>query len=325
MNAVQKALSVAGSGSLENYLPEPLAMEVIDHISELNVMRRHLPSFTMRNRTWTKPKKNGALSAYHVPDGTTAPLSSYSTSQVKWEAKKLMSFVMVDEEAIEDSNPDVVEQVLTDFSEAIAEAEEMSILDGDPTHTATAPTPDAATEANWYVFDPRLIFEGIFPTSVTGDASTPVAGGGATIDLDMFNEAIYNLGKYGRNRGTLMGLAPSVQAAKIRQDTSFKDAGVTGQVLASFITGLGAAGEGQGIVAVIYGIPVYEVPATSHGDRIVVMNKRTAQIGDRRMIKFKSGEVIEADQRKYVVSERIAFNYDYKDMLVAIDNLEDTL
>lgn len=326
MNAIQKALSVAGVGSLESYLPLPLALEVIAYVRELNMMRRQLKSFVQRARTWTKPRKDGALSAYHVPDGTTATLSSYSTSQVQWIAKKLMAFTMVDEEAIEDSQPDVVNQVLQDFAEAIAEAEEMAMLDGDPTHTATAPTPAAATVGNWYVFDPRLIFEGIFPVSVTGDASTPVAGGGATLDLDMVNEAIYNLGKYGRNRNKLIGLLPSVQAAIVRQNSAvFKDASISGLALSSAITGLGAAGEADGIVAIIYGVRFLEVPQCAATNRVVILDKNSPQIGDRRMIKFKSTEVIEADQRKYVVSERISFNYNYRKALVAIDNLSTSL
>jgi hypothetical protein len=323
MNAIQKALSVAGVGSLENYLPEPLAMEVIAYIRDINIMRRHLRTFKMNSRTWTKPRKNGALSAYYVPDGVTAPLSSYSSGQVKWEAKKLMSFVMVDEEAIEDSQPDVVAQVLEDFGGAIGEAEELAILDGNPTHTATAPTPQSATAGNWFVYDPRLIFEGIFPTAIGVEASTAVDAGGAILDLDMVNEAIFNLGKYGRNRGKLMGLLPSVQSAVVRQDSKFKSAEVSGQALASFITGLGTAGEGNGLVTIIYGIPFFEAPMTASGGQITIIDKSTAEIGDRRMIKFKSTEVIEADQRKYVVSERVAFNYNYRAAMVAIKNLSE--
>ncbi len=325
MNAVQKALSVAGTGSLEGYLPLPLAQEVIKYIREINIMRQHLKSFNQRARTWTKPKKQGALSAYYVPDGVTAPLSSYSTTQIKWEAKKLMSFCMVDEEAIEDSQPDVVDQVLEDFGDAVGEAEELALLSGDPTHLATAPTPDVATDANWYVFDPRLIFEGISYVTGTADASTPVAGGGADIDLDMVNEAIFNLGKYGRNKSRLRGYLPAVQAAKIRQDPNFKDASVSGQALASFITGMGSAGESvNGFVALIYGVPFFEAPQMDDGKKICIIDRSTPLIGDRRLIKFKDDEVIEADQRKYVVSERISFNYNYRGAMVEINNLDDT-
>ena len=41
LEAIKKALSVSGSGSLENYLPAPLATEVIAYIRELNFLRKH--------------------------------------------------------------------------------------------------------------------------------------------------------------------------------------------------------------------------------------------------------------------------------------------
>ena len=326
LEAIKKALSVSGSGSLENYLPAPLATEVIAYIRELNFLRKHFPSFNMGSRVVSRAKKNGALSAYYVPDGVTATSSSYSTGKVTWTAKKLMSFAMLDEEAVEDSQPDVVNQVLMDFAESVAEAEELAMLDGDPTHLATAPTPASATTANWYIYDPRLIFEGVFPTSVAITASTKVAGGGAQFSVDMVNKALFNLGKYGRNRANLMGLMPSIQASQVRENSSFKVASTSGQALASFITGLGAAGESAlGLVAVIYGIPFYEVPQANVGSQICLLNKKSPELGDRRQIKYKNAEVIEADQRKYVVSERIAFNYNYRDAMVAIDNLSVTL
>ena len=321
LDVIKKALSVADGGNLENYLPDPITAEVIQYVREINIMRRLIRVFPMRNRTKTMPKKNGALSAYYVPDGVTATQSSYSAGTVKWEAKKLMSYTMIDEEAVEDSQPDVINDVLQDFGDAIGEAEELAILSGDPSHQATAPTPDDATDANWFRFDPRLIFDGIFTVANSSDASTPVDAGSAAIDLDMINKAIYNLGKYARNRSRLMGLLPSDQAAKIREDKNFKDASVSGQALASFITGLGAAGEGDGIVSVIYGIPFYEVPQAPEG-QIAIAQKSTPALGDRRRIKVKSTEVIEADQRKYVVSERIALNYYYRDAIVGILNLD---
>lgn len=319
-DSVKKALSVAGSGSLEYYLPAPLATEVIDYIRDINIMRRHLRTFNQTSRTYKRAKKNGALSAYHVTDGTTAPLSSFSTGQVEWIAKKLMAYTLVDEEAVEDSQPDVIQQVLNDFGDAVGEAEEYALLSGDPTHTATAPTPDAATTSNWFKFDPRLMFEGVFTVATSGDASTNVDASSAVIDLDMINKAIYNLGKYGRNRKALKGYLPSEQAAIIRSLDEFKSVSTSGQALASFITGLGSAGEADGLVAVIYGIPFYEAPLAPEGI-ISIMDTRLAEIGDRRMIKFKSDEIVESDQRKYVVSERISFNYHHRAALVAVKNL----
>jgi hypothetical protein len=324
-NAIAKALTVVPGGNIRDYLPLPLAQEVIEYIRDVNVMRVLLPTFTQNSREWKKPKRDSGNTAYYIPDGTTATFSQYSASSVTWIAKKLMSFTMVDEEAIEDSQPDVVAQVLRDFADAIGEAEENVLLNGDPTHTATAPTPDSATTANWYVRDARLAFTGVFPAGDDASAATPVAAGGAAFNEDFVNKAIFNLGKYGRNKGMLQTIVGSAQATNIRSNARFKQANVSGQDLASFITGLGSAGESSnGLVTTIYGVPVYEAPFAPD-DEAIVMHKKAASIGDRRLIKFKSEEVIESDQRKFVVSERISFEFDYIEAVCKIDNLSNTI
>lgn len=322
---VNKALSVATSGAgISSYLPAPLAKEVIDYVRELNILRRMIRTFNQTARTWTKPKRAGGASAYFIPDGVTATLSGWTSTSVQWEAKKLMSYVTIDEEAIEDSQPDVIAQILMDFGDAVAEAEEIAMAQGDPTHLATAPTPDAATAANWYVRDPRLAFTGIFTAAIAGAAATSVNAGGLVLGEDMVNECLYNLGKYGRNKARLVGLLPSVHAAQVRENDSFKDVSKTGLALASMITGLGSAGENAGLVTAIYGIPFYEIPQGPAGE-VAIINRNTASMGDRRRIKLESERIIESDQRKFVTSERISFNYDYPDAMVAVTNAKTTI
>jgi len=324
-NAIQKALSVATAGeSVEAYLPDPLAQEVIELVRELNIMRRFVNVFNQNTRFWTKPKRTSGQAAYYIPDGTTATLSTFQATQVRWEAKKLMTFLTVDMEAIEDSQPDVVNQVLTDAADAIAEAEEMVILQGDPTHLATAPTPESATAANWYIRDPRLMHEGIFTVANGPDAATPVDAAAAAFDLDFVNEALYNLGKFGRVKSRIAGFFGSLQAAQVRQNASFKDASISGQNLASFLTGLGEAGSNNSLVTLIYGVPFYEAPQAPE-DQAVMYRMDVPHLGDRRMIKFVNEDIIESDQRKYVVSERFSLNYHYRDAMVIIKNLSTTL
>ena len=323
-SVIKAALSVDVGGSLTAYLPDPLAKEVIQHIRELNILRRLLKTFKMASRAWTKPKRLNGIAAYYIPDGVTATLTGMSATTVKWTAKKLMSYVMVDEEAVEDSQPNVIAQVMEEFQDAIAEAEEYAFSAGETSHTATAPTPTSATTANWYVRDARLMFDGIFTVADTADAADSVDAGGGTVDVDYFNVALYNLGKYARNRANIIGLAPPDQAANLRMDSNFKDASISGQALASFITGLGAAGEKNAVVAIIYGIPIYEMPLAPEGE-ICLMHKSSPEVGDRRLIKLRNDEVIESDQRKYVVSERIAFNFNWRDALVLIKDLSTTV
>jgi hypothetical protein len=326
---IQKALSVIAGGNLEAFLPKPIARQIIQNIREKNVMRRHIRTFNQKSRFFTKLQKLGGTSAYFVPDGFTATQSGYKTRRLTWEAKKLMALTPVEEEAIEDTSSvsSVVKDLLADFAEAIAEAEEMAILDGDPSHLATAPTPDSATDANWYQFDPRLIFIGLSLLATSSNASTPVDGGNGDIDLDMFNRAIFNLGKFGRNKRKLKCYVPSVQAMKIREDDTFKNASVSGLNLSSVITGLdnSRAESLDGYITDAYGIPLYEAPMISKTKEIYIGQPQVLSMGDRRRIKFENAKDIKSDTREYVVSERISFICEREEAWTAIKNLDDTV
>jgi hypothetical protein len=165
------------------------------------------------------------------------------------------------------------------------------------------------------------MFEGIFTVATTPDAAETVDAAGAELDLDMINCALFNLGKFGRIKNRLIGIVGSGQAAKMRQNSLFKAADTSGLALASFLTGLGSAGEGNSLVTPVYGIPFYEAPQAP-GNQIVIYRRDVPHLGDRRMIRIATDEIIESDQVKWVVSERIAFNYFYRDAIVAIDDLE---
>jgi hypothetical protein len=323
---LRKALAVAvdqGDSDISSYLPAPLATEVIEYVRDVNVLRKILNTFTMTTRTWKKPKRSSGMSAYFIPDGVQATESGFTSTSLEWVAKKLMSYTVIDEEAVEDSQPDVVSQILKDFADAVGEAEEKAMLDGDTTHLATAPDPTSATSSNWFVKDARLAFKGIFTAAAeVGVAATKVDAASGAFDVNQVNEAIYNLGKYGRNKRNLIGLVPSLQAANVRANADFNDASKAGLALATYISGMNSAGETpDGFLTVIFGVKFFEAPQTSNTDQIAIFNKTSPEIGDRRRIKVASGLVIEQDQRKYVISERIAFNFNYQAAMVIIDSL----
>jgi len=327
LQMVKKALAVAADqndSDVSAYLPLPLALQVIEFIRDLSVARKLVSTFTQSTRTYTKPKRASGGTAYYIPDGVTATETGFTSTTVQWVAKKLMSYVVVDEEAIEDSQPDLVQQILKDFADAVAEAEDNVVFSGDTTHAATAPDPGSATSGNWYVRDARLAFDGLYTLAAGGSAAATVDAAGGAWDPEVYNKAIYNLGKYGRNRAKLIGIVSPEQAANIRGNSNFYKANESGLALASYISGLGSAGEGAGIVTNVFGIKIYEVPFAPTGQS-VVYDRTSPELGDRRRIKFANDVVIEQDQRKFVVSERISFNVNYLDALCLISNLSTTI
>jgi hypothetical protein len=324
---VQKALAVtadAGDADISGYLPAPLAMQVIAYIRDINIMRKLIRVFDQNARNWRKPKRATGQSAYYIPDGTPAIQGGFIGTNVLWTAKKLMSYCMVDEESVEDSQPDIVAQILEDFAQAVAEAEERVILGGSTLHTATAPDPASATNSNWFIRDPRLAFDGLFTVAGTAIAATSVDAGNTSFDPDVVNKALYNLGKYGRVKSNVYGVMPPDQAANVRGNEKFQKAMISGLALASFITGLGSAGEGDGLVARVFGVNMYEAPFAPAG-QCCLFKKDSPEMGDRRKIKFVSDIIVEQDQRQYVVSERISYNHNYPDALVLITNLGTTI
>jgi len=326
MKIISKALTVASAGSsLSGYLPTPLTNQVIDFIREINIMRQHIRTFRMTTRQITKPKLLGGATAYYIPDGKTATQSEYDTDQVTWIAKKLMSFVPIDEEAIEDSQPDVVNELLFSMAQAIAESEERALLTGDTTHTATAPTPESATSANWYKRDDRLMFNGLFTVAAGANAATPVSAGGGVIDEDYFNQALYRLGKYGRVKANLRAITGSIQASNMRSLPVFKDVSASGLVKANFVEGMRTAGETpSGLITTVYGVPVFEAP-NAPDDEVAIFHNGSCEIGDRRLIRMRSANVIESEQTKYVVSSRLAFEFNYEDATTVISGLSTSL
>jgi hypothetical protein len=143
----------------------------------------------------------------------------------------------------------------------------------------------------------------------------------------MFNRAIFNLGKFGRNKRKLKCYVPSVQAMKIREDDTFKNASVSGLNLSSVITGLdnSRAESLDGYITDAYGIPLYEAPMISKTKEIYIGQPQVLSMGDRRRIKFENAKDIKSDTREYVVSERISFICEREEAWTAIKNLDDTV
>jgi HK97 family phage major capsid protein len=211
-----------------------------------------------------------------------------------------MAYSIVVEDVIEDATLDVVDLLLESFAEAFAEAEEQAMLIGDVDY-ATADSP-------------RKAFNGLL--TLAQDASLTVNQALTTTALEVagieeaISLAIKKLGKYGRNKGNLVcfvdsGIAEALRRSK-RLVNLYQFAGVR--------DGVGPAGEQA---ATIYGVKILE---SSYLDGSVagktgvgvICPKDEPIIGDRRLIKIKSRELIEDDKRRYVISERLDFGVRHK-------------
>jgi len=311
---IKKALATAGDLKIDDadggYLPKPIADEVIKYITEINWCRQLFRTIEMKNKTLDLPvitsgRDTVGQGVYYIP--TQIDIANTGKAQigpklhsVRLEAKKFMAYANVDEDDIEDATLDVVDLLLESFAEAFAEAEEQAMLIGDV---------DYAT-----VDSPRKAFNGLLTLAKDSTRTVDQVLSTTALEVSGIEEAISlaikKLGKYGRNKGNLVcfvdsGIAEALRRSK-RLVNLYQFAGVR--------EGTGPAGEQA---ATIYGVKILE---SSYLDGSVagktgvgvICPKDEPIIGDRRLIKIKSRELIEDDKRRYVISERLDFGVRHK-------------
>lgn len=313
-----KRFNINVGGSMRGFLPKPLANEVIDFISEQNVMRRIVNVFTLPSRRWDKPLIDTQIAAYGAQDGEEALAQNFTTSQLEFNAKKLMVQALIDTEVFEDSQIAVQPKLLEQFAQAMADAEETALTIGDTSLTHTAASLAAATANNLYKGDPRAaLFDGVFTlaqadsTHARGAAATSVSGAGSVLTHEQVNTAIFYLGKYGQNPRDLVLLVDDWQASRLRVSADIKQVQVTGMNISPII---------DGEIGTLHRIPVMQVPKGSESVA-VVMYRPYAQLGDRRLVKIESERVPASDQTRFVASERLDFKYMRNEALCAITGL----
>jgi len=307
---IKKAIATAGDFKIDDvqggYLPKEIANEVIKYITEINWCRQLFRAIEMKNKTLDLPvitsgRNTVGKGVYFVPSQVDISLKNDQIGpklhSVRLEAKKFMAYANVDEDDIEDATLDVVDLLLQSFAEAFAEAEEQAMLIGN------------VSLGSQYADDPRKAFDGLLTMAinagvvVNGTATTTaleVAGIEETLSL-----AIKKLGKYGRNKGNLVCFVDSGIAEALRRSKRLVN-------LSQFVGVRDNVGPSGDFGSNIYGVRVLE---SSYLDGAVngktgvgvLVPKDEPIIGDRRLIKIKSRELIEDDKMRYVISERVDF------------------
>jgi hypothetical protein len=319
-NALQKALSTA-AGVGGDFLPTPLATEFIDLVREKTFCRQVFRVQKMPNKVWDFPKILGGPKVYYeATEGTAAIETSVTTGTIRLTAKKFIAQIKASMELFEDANADFDAIIRDHFAAGMAEAEEETFIVGDRSHTASAMTEGAATEVNWYVKDHRLAWNGLL--TLAGDivgtlsmgnrAANRVDASGAAISTTLIRQMLYNLGKYGRNYSNLILILNPWSSNQLLDDTKLVTLEKYGPKATIFT---GEIGKLYGKITVL----TSDFCTDGYG---VLTHKGNAIVGDRRLVKMKSEEIIENDQKRIVISQRADMQVEYQDALVQIYDLD---
>lgn len=314
MSSFEKALnSTSGTGG-DLIIPQ-LADQIIPFIRQKSYLRQFLQSFQMPTETYRFPKLTTGNTVYYVGETASAPESLMSTGTVELAAKKLMVALAISAELEEDSVLPIVPVIRDDMAKAFALAEENCFINGDTTHTATAVDPSSGTDADWYVNDQRLAFNGLLKVG----CGTSVDAGSGALSLADISSAIQNLDVFGRDKSELLLIVSLREESTLRQllgiNLALNQLGLTGTAL-------------PGEVGKVWGIPVVatnllRTSTTDNTSEAIMLNRNAAVIGDRRVFTIKSSDevLIRSDQLLIVASERIAFKEQYCQAIVKITNI----
>jgi len=304
---IEKAVTSSG---VSDFIPTIVAAEFIKNLREKNIMRQNFRTINMPSAVYNVPRVSTGTTVYYVSEGSTAPETSVSSGVMALTAKKLFAQVLVNEEAIEDAVANMMEVVREDFVDAMATAEERAMIQGDSDYADTTETEGDADADTWYTKDSRLAFDGALALAESGDAATKINADSGSMTTSLVNRARYGLGKFGRYASNLIMVVNPISAKQLREDDKIVTIDKFGPQATIKL----------GWVTTVYGINIIESGQCTDGYAFCCP-KDNLVIGDRRKIKVKTEEVIESDQRRIVLSERIAFSIRYPGGIIEIYGL----
>lgn len=291
---LKKALLVPDNivGDAANYLPKPIAAELIKEIVENNYMRQVFRQVNISKRTLTLPIMDYELDKVHqVALGAgvdDSKVTKQSYRSIVLETGKLAAYSEIEVDDIDDSSMDVVDDLMENFGIALGRAEERAMLVGTDRDRTSA--------------DPLKIFKGIYTIAndataaelapVTYDASEDFALSDAIAD------GIKALGLYGKS-GNLVLFCGNGFANALRKDRAFR-----GDMGGTIIK--------DGKLPTVWGVTLYEtsyIPA----DEAVLMSRDEAVVGQGRNFKVVRDDDIKNDKVVFVAFERIDFQLKHVD------------
>lgn len=319
-DAIAKAVNTtAGTGG--DFLPTPLANEFIQYVWDQNFLRQMFKTVPMISKTRDYPKVLGGTKVYYQPtEGATAIETKFQTGTVRLEAKKFMAYIELVEEVIEDAAFDMESIVQEHFAMALAAAEEEAMIVGDVDHTPTTATESLASGTTWYTKDHKLIWNGLL--TLAGDIAGTFAAGtraanrvncsGNDATTALIRQALYNLGKYGRNMSDIVLILNPWSVNQLMDDSKLVTIDKYGPN-ATIITG--EIGKLYGKISVINSAYCTD----GYG---VMTHKQNPLIGDRRRIKLARDFEVKTDSRIYVITERADFQVQHQPALCQLYNLD---
>jgi len=186
---VIKALSEGVAADGGNLFPNEFRYEIIKDIEEQHRMRSLVKVLPMTRDIIDIPKRGSQVKVYWTAENAAKTTTTADWSQKQLVAYKMAAILYSSEELVDDSTIDVVQEIISQFSEAIATEEDRVITAGSGVAQ---------------------------PTGLTSATITAIACAG-NLDFDDINNLFYNLPTQYRNKASfLVHNSNMLEIAKIK-------------------------------------------------------------------------------------------------------------
>lgn len=306
-----KAMTSTGTGVGDEWVPTELAQDIIDKVRLASKVRAMFPTIDMPSDTYRIPKITADPTVYFVSQENTAVqvASNPTTAYMELDAKKIMCEVDFSGELTEDSVVPLVPTLKQNIANALAEAEEDVIVNGDTTATQNQ---NINRSGNTYDVTRALV--GLRRTVYDGAAAYKVdASGGLLAGMRSLRAA---LGEYGVDPTKLVWIMSPKHYLSVLTDTSFLTMDKLG-VKATVLTGQLGAIDG---IPVIMSSKVRDCdadgivqtdPQLNTKSQSVVTYRPGVYVGYRRRLKIETDRDVQKDMNLLVCSIRLAAAFAY--------------
>lgn len=316
---LRKALYTTGTGEGVEWIPTGFSNQLLAKIALERKVEAIFPSINMPNNPYTVPVELSGSTGYYVPestadDSTKIKASKPGTSNFTFNARKFAGRVVFSDEINEDAVIGILGHVQMSLANAIAEAKETAIINGDD---STTHQDSNVTDS----YDARKAFKGLRYYALNNAGTAKKDAGNVNLTTTLLRGTRMLMGKHGVDPTKLYYIVSPVgyiELLNLSELLTLDKYGANATILK------GEAGKFDGGTVIVSefmwdnlnAAGVYDGTTTNRTGLLAVYAPGF-WVGVRTGVTLASETNIQTDQLVLVAKTRIAFEDPYNALLAA--------
>jgi len=306
-----KAMNEANQAEGGTAVPVPLANQFVGFLREASIGRKLFRVVRMTSNVQDFPTTTSGASKTWTAENITGAESTPGTGKITLTAKKLRVKVYTSTELLEDSNPDVAQEIVRIMADEMAFGEDDAFFNGE----GSGDTDNGE-------------LSGIRDTTTYTSINTVDAVGADGDDITTAKISLAAQKVWAATKGRISATEFVCNSIIVHKLRTLEDA--NSRPIFDEAT-FGSPILRDGAIGTIYGLKVFiseilptnltKGSGTSLTDCVVMNGKEGAFIGDRRRLTFERDKNFELDQWRFYANERVAFRARRQEAITIIKDI----